>query len=182
VQLYHFGGNSASGGNPQDLSFRRQGTHGVSFDMINAGFARIHATLPGNFSGSCLPHNVAKHQSRSEQRLKTPFSPGGSHQRPFYLAENDAAPEAASCNSHVRLGQHMRQNWHTALSAKRAKQMSYNDTGTLCGRNFSQNRLDALLRPIVGINHGRKRPLILTNDKFCGSFSSRKSVFSDCLL
>jgi hypothetical protein len=29
---------------------------------------------------------------------------------------------------------------------------------------FPQNRLDALLRLIVGINHGRKRPLILAND------------------
>jgi hypothetical protein len=48
----------------------------LSFDMINAGFARIYATLPSGFSASYLPHNVAKHQSRPEQRLETPFSPG----------------------------------------------------------------------------------------------------------
>ncbi len=49
--------------------------------------------------------------------------------------------------------------------------MSYSDTGTLCGRNFSQNRLYALLRLTAGINHGRKRPLILTNDNHSPSCS-----------
>jgi hypothetical protein len=29
---------------------------------------------------------------------------------------------------------------------------------------FSGNRLNALFRPVVAINHGRKWPLILTND------------------
>jgi hypothetical protein len=30
---------------------------------------------------------------------------------------------------------------------------------------FIKNRLDALLKPIVGINHGRNAPLIKANDK-----------------
>ena len=57
-----------------------------------------------------MSHNVARQKFRPEQRLETPFSPVCEHQWPFYLAENDAAPEAAFCNSHESRGQHMRQN------------------------------------------------------------------------
>ena len=82
----------------------------VSFVRVIARSARIYATLPSGFSGLCPPHNVVRHQSRPEQRLETPFSPVCEHQRPFYLAENDAAPEAASRPSRESRGQHMRQN------------------------------------------------------------------------
>jgi hypothetical protein len=81
----------------------------MSFVRVIVRFARIYATLPSGFSGSCLPNKVAKHRSKPEQRLETPFSSVCKHQRPFYLAENDAAPEAASCNSRGSRCQHMRQ-------------------------------------------------------------------------
>ena len=42
---------------------------------------------------------------------KSPFPTDGiPYQRPEKLAENDVAPEAASCNSRESRGQHMRQN------------------------------------------------------------------------
>jgi hypothetical protein len=36
--------------------------------------------------------------------------------------------------------------------------MSYDDKAHYLAETLIKNRLDALLRPIVGINHGRKWP------------------------
>ena len=44
------------------------------------------------------------------------------------------------------------------LFASDAKEMSYNDTAHYVAEIFIKKRLDALLGPIVGINHGRNAP------------------------
>ena len=58
------------------------------------------------------------------------------------------------------------------------EKMSYNDTAFYAGRNFHQNRLDALQEPIVRINYGRNTPLIMANDTCSGGqhFRGRASV------
>jgi hypothetical protein len=43
--------------------------------------------------------------------------------------------------------------------------MSYNVLAFYVAETNAKKRLKAALKPIAGINHGRKRPLILTNDK-----------------
>jgi hypothetical protein len=49
--------------------------------------------------------------------------------------------------------------------------MSYDVSAHYAAENTTENRLEWPLKPIIGINHGRKRPLILANDKFSAVFA-----------
>jgi hypothetical protein len=91
---------------------------------------------------------------------------------PCYLAENEAALEAASLNQAARECRDMRQKLNHLLSLDQtffavngAKIDELRCTEHIMWQKRSlENRFDALLRPIVGINHGRNVPLIESSE------------------
>jgi hypothetical protein len=50
--------------------------------------------------------------------------------------------------------------------------MSYNDKACYVAEHCIKNRLEALLKPIVGMLSGRNAPLIVTNDKKAGCLAT----------
>src|SRR5215467_12602873 len=68
----------------------------LSFDMIKNLFDRISATLPSGLRGSRLAHKMAGQRCVAKTATESAFSTRFCATMPIYLAENDAALQAAS--------------------------------------------------------------------------------------
>jgi hypothetical protein len=143
----------------------------LSFVRVIARFARINATLPSGLSGSYPHHNVARHWTSASATVKSAYRTNFCPSRPYYLAENEAAPDAMSSRCVPCYLANLAAFCEVSRDEKDELQMTWQ---VMWQKSTVETHLKAPLKPIVGINHGRKRPRILTNDKCLASREKQK--------